>query len=63
MTQYSLHLTDGAPANPVGLIGERSTTHAVPRHPVLRCAFPMPLWDPDTAERESIHASRILVTV
>ena len=63
VTQYSLHLTDGAPANPVGLIGERSTTHAVPRHPVLRCAFPMPLWDPDTAEREFIHASRILVTV
>jgi hypothetical protein len=39
VTQYSLQLTDGAPANPVGLTEERSTIHAVPRNRAAVC-FP-----------------------
>src|SRR5262245_53196244 len=60
--QYSLQLTDGAPASPVRLIDERSTTHAVPRHPVRRCVSPIALGDPRDKPTGSCtyQASRLL---
>src|SRR5262245_8165049 len=67
--QYSIQLTDGvtdgAPASPVRLIDERSTTHAVPRHPVRRCVSPIALGDPRDRPKGSCtyQASRPLAVL